>query len=71
MLSSQGKGGKAMLTRRYGHSSRLLGILFIVAIANAAASRGSVTVTDANIASSLAALDALLPSDPGPVAATT
>jgi polygalacturonase len=58
-------GGTAMLTGRNEHSRRLVAILFIVAIANASASRASVTVTDANIASSLAALDALLPADPG------
>jgi len=54
-----------MLTERTEHSLWLLATLFIVAIANASTSRASVTVTDATIASSLAALDALLPPDPG------
>ena len=54
-----------MLTERTEHSLRLLATLFVVAIANASTSRASVTVTDATIVSSLAALDALLPPDPG------
>jgi polygalacturonase len=54
-----------MLTERTEHSLRLLTTLFIVAIAHVSPSRASVTVTDATITSSLAALDALLPPDPG------
>jgi polygalacturonase len=54
-----------MLTERTDHSLRLLATLLIVAIANTSTSRASVTVTDATIASSLAALDELLPPDPG------
>jgi hypothetical protein len=54
-----------MLTDRTEHSLRLLATLFIVAIANVSTGRASVTVTDATIASSLVALDALLPPDPG------
>ena len=54
-----------MLIERNEHSPRLLASLFIVAIANAGTSHASVTVTDATITSSLAALDALLPPDPG------
>jgi polygalacturonase len=54
-----------MLIESNEHSLWLLATLFIVAIANASTSRASVTVTDATITSSLAALDAMLPPDPG------
>lgn len=54
-----------MLSGRDEYPARMLAILFVIAIANAGSSHASVTVTDANITSSLAALDALLPPDPG------
>ncbi len=54
-----------MLSLRNESSARLLAILLVVTIANAGTSHASVTVTDATITSSLAALDALLPPDPG------
>jgi len=54
-----------MLIERNQHSLRLLATLLIVGIANSSTSHASVTVTDATITSSLAALDALLPPDPG------
>jgi len=54
-----------MLSERDVYPTRMLAILFVVAIANASTSHAGVTVTDANITSSLAALDALLPPDPG------
>jgi polygalacturonase len=54
-----------MLNGRDASSARLLAILLVVTIAKAGTSYASITVTDATITSSLVALDALLPPDPG------